>query len=44
MNRFATAEDCVWFEKTIKRVAQEDLGEKLAEHVDATKIFVDFLR
>ncbi len=37
-------DDTEWFEKTLKRVAQEDLGEKLAEHVDADKIFVDFLR
>jgi hypothetical protein len=43
-NRFATFDDCAWFEKTIKRVVEEDLGEKLADSVAKNQLFVDFLR
>ncbi len=42
--RFATLDDVTWFEKTVKRVAVEDLGERLAEHVTANRVFVDFMR
>ena len=42
--RFATLEDGIWFEKTVKRVAEEELGEKLAEYVTVNRVFVDFMR
>jgi hypothetical protein len=42
--RFATFDDCAWFEKTTKRVVEEDLGERLVHSVTQNQLFVDFLR
>ena len=42
--RFATYEDVNWFEKTIRRVAEEELTEKMAETLSVNRYFVDFLR
>jgi hypothetical protein len=44
VRRFATFEDVAWFEKTLKRVAEEDLGERLSEYTESTRVFVDFMR
>ncbi|CAF0729412.1 unnamed protein product, partial [Didymodactylos carnosus] len=43
-DRFVTEEDITWFEKTFKRVAEEDLGSKHGEYTTLTAHFVDFLR
>lgn len=37
-------EDVTWFEKTMKRVVEEELTDKLAESLSHTRHFVDFLR
>jgi hypothetical protein len=37
-------EDTNWFEKTIKRVAEEELGDKLADMLVQPRYYVDFLR
>jgi hypothetical protein len=44
MFRFATVEDVNWFEKTIKRVAEEELTDKVSEWVSVSRHFVDFMR
>ena len=44
IERFATLEDAAWFEKTIRRVAEEEFGERLAENCYSTRYFVDFMR
>lgn len=43
-DRFATSEDFQWFEKTSKRVLEEELGEKYFEIIDNNRYFVDFMR
>lgn len=43
-NRFATVEDAAWFDKTVKRVAEEELSERLADYCTVSRYFVDFLR
>lgn len=42
--RFATVEDTAWFDRTLRRVIDEDFGEKMGENVSAPRYFVDFLR
>jgi hypothetical protein len=42
--RFLTVEDINWFEKTVKRVTEEDIGEKFVDHITTNRYFVDFLR
>ena len=41
---FVGEEDIVWFEKTFRRMADEELGSNLGAHVQKNKYFVDFLR
>lgn len=42
--RFVGEEDIAWFEKTFRRMAEEELGSSLGAHMQKTKYFVDFLR
>ncbi len=44
IKRFSAIEDIVWFEKTLKRVVEEDLGERYLEYIATNVIYVDFLR
>jgi hypothetical protein len=44
IKRFSAEEDIVWFEKTLKRVVEEDLGERFLEYITTNVIYVDFLR
>ena len=43
-DRFISSADKDWFEKTIKIVIEEDLGQDVASFMDAEPYFVDFLR
>ena len=43
-DRFSSIEDLQWFDKTIKRVVEEDFGERLSEFVIPNILFVDFMR
>jgi hypothetical protein len=42
--RFATYEDIQWFEKTIRRVAEEELTERVNEWMAGDRFYVDFMR
>jgi hypothetical protein len=42
--RFATIEDGNWFEKTVKRVTEEEFGERMGDLVANNRYFVDFMR
>ena len=42
--RFATIEDCNRFEKTVKRVTEEEFGERMGDLVANSRYFVDFMR
>lgn len=44
IKRFSVIEDILWFEKTLKRVVEEDLGERYLEYIATNVIYVDFLR
>lgn len=44
MIRFVGEEDIAWFEKTLRRLVEEELGTVLGAHVQNTKYYVDFLR
>lgn len=37
-------EDTAWFDRTLRRVADEDFGEKMGESLNFTRYYVDFLR
>lgn len=43
-DRFTNQSDKDWFEKTMKRVAAEELGEELQAMIEDTPYLVDFLR
>ncbi|EDO35603.1 predicted protein [Nematostella vectensis] len=43
-DRFTNQQDKDWFEKTMKRVIVDELGEDYQPMIDATAYFVDFLR
>ena len=43
-DRFTNPSDKDWFEKTMKRLVGEDLGEELQGAVEEQAYFVDFLR
>lgn len=43
-DRFVSEQDKDWFEKTMKRVVVDELGEDYQTMIDATPYFVDFLR
>ena len=43
-DRFISSTDKEWFEKAIKLVLEEDLGQDVAAMVHAEPYFVDFLR
>ena len=43
-DRFISSTDKEWFEKTIKIVADEDLGQEVASLMNDEPYFVDFLR
>lgn len=44
IKRFVGEEDIAWFEKTFRRMVDEELGSHLAVHMQKTRYFVDFLR
>ena len=43
-DRFTEQQDKDWFNKTMMRVAAEELGDEFTEHLKDTAYFVDFLR
>ena len=43
-DRFTNPQDCEWFQKTLIRVVQEELGEVMAATAHEDHYFVDFLR
>lgn len=43
-DRFTNREDKAWFEKAIKGVVAEDLGQDILEELSDEPYFVDFLR
>jgi hypothetical protein len=43
-HRFTENDDYRWFNKTIERVAEEELGSKYQPMVKKEEYFVDFLR
>jgi dynein heavy chain len=43
-DRFTNPQDKDWFEKTMKRVVVDELGEDYQPFIEATPYFVDFLR
>ena len=42
--RFVSKADNEWFEKCIKRVINEEVGEEFVPHVETTHYFQDFMR
>ena len=42
--RFTPFDDYGWFTKTMRHVISEEFGEEVAQHVESTHYFVDFLR
>ena len=42
--RFVGEEDIAWFEKTVRRLGEEELGANLGSYAQKTSYFVDFLR
>lgn len=42
--RFVGEEDIAWFEKTVRRMGEEELGATLGSYAHKTTYFVDFLR
>jgi hypothetical protein len=42
--RFVGEDDIAWFEKTCRRLAEEDLGAILGSYAQKMSSFVDFLR
>ena len=36
--------DVEWFEKCVKRVISEDIGEEFVQYVDENLYFTDFMR
>ena len=42
--RFVSKADNEWFEKCIKRVINEEVGEEYVPHVESTHYFQDFMR
>ena len=43
-DRFVNEDDIKWFDKTMKRVVQEELGDEYLPMVDPMPYYVDFLR
>ncbi|XP_071957897.1 dynein axonemal heavy chain 5-like isoform X2 [Antedon mediterranea] len=43
-DRFTNKQDSDWFQKTVVRVAGEELGEQLQSCIEESQYFVDFLR
>ena len=44
MHRFVAPSDLVWYEKTLRRVVGEDMGEEAETLVVPTRYFTDFMR
>lgn len=42
--RFVGEEDIAWFEKTVRRLGEEELGPNLGSYTHKMNYFVDFLR
>ena len=42
--RFVGEEDIAWFEKTVRRLGEEELGANLGSYAHKMSYFVDFLR
>jgi dynein heavy chain len=43
-DRFINYDDLAWFDKVIKQLVVEELGEEFSQHIEKEPFFVDFLR